>query len=76
MSLPLAVMSIGLLGPVIPVAAAPRAAACTITGTSGNDTLEGTPENDIICGLAGNDVLRGLGGDDVLRGGTGTDTAT
>jgi Ca2+-binding RTX toxin-like protein len=48
-------------------------AACTITGTPGNDTLVGTPGHDVICGLGGNDVLRGLQGDDVLIGGPGDD---
>ena len=47
---------------------------CTITGTSGADTLRGTSGNDVICGLGGNDVLYGLGGNDVLIGGTGNDT--
>lgn len=71
-----AVLSLALVGPVGPVSAAPRAAACTISGTSGDDTLEGTPQDDVICGLAGNDLLLGREGDDVLRGGAGTDTVT
>lgn len=47
--------------------------ACTITGTTGNDTLVGTPGPDVICGLGGDDRLEGLGGDDVLDGGPGAD---
>ena len=46
---------------------------CTITGTSGADTLGGTPASDVICGLGGNDRLRGLGGPDRLVGGNGSD---
>ncbi|AHY47968.1 Lipase (class 2) [Rubrobacter radiotolerans] len=47
--------------------------ACTITGTSGNDTLRGTAGRDVICALGGNDRVYGLGGNDVLRGGAGKD---
>jgi len=47
--------------------------ACTIRGTSGNDSLTGTPGNDVICGGAGNDVIKGGAGDDVIVGGTGAD---
>jgi glucose/arabinose dehydrogenase len=50
-------------------------AACTITGTPGEDVLLGTDGDDVICGGAGNDTLKGKGGNDVLRGGTGNDTA-
>jgi uncharacterized delta-60 repeat protein len=57
-------------------------AACTIIGTTGNDTLNGTAGNDVICGgpgddkiygLDGADVLKGQGGDDLLVGGDGND---
>ncbi|MEV0617554.1 calcium-binding protein [Nonomuraea sp. NPDC050404] len=57
--------------------------ACTITGTSGNDTLNGTSGNDVICGLEGNDTINGGNGndiisagfgDDIVDGGNGTDT--
>jgi glucose/arabinose dehydrogenase/Ca2+-binding RTX toxin-like protein len=48
-------------------------AACTISGTSGNDTLRGTARNDVICGLGGDDNLKGVGGDDKLLGGDGND---
>jgi Ca2+-binding RTX toxin-like protein len=51
----------------------PPNAKCTITGTSGPETLRGTVANDVICGLGGNDVIYGLGGDDLLRGGGGND---
>lgn len=51
-----------------------QAAACTITGTSANDTLNGTSRNDVICGLGGNDTIKGLGGNDTLRGEEGNDT--
>ena len=52
----------------------PRATACTITGTQGDDTLVGTVGPDVICGLGGDDILYGFGGDDILRGGPGEDT--
>ncbi len=42
-------------------------AACTITGTPGNDVLVGTPGDDVICGLGGDDRLSGGGGNDTLR---------
>ena len=45
--------------------------ACTMTGTSGNDTMFGTPFADVICGLGGNDTLIGLDGNDILVGGPG-----
>jgi uncharacterized repeat protein (TIGR01451 family) len=48
-------------------------AACTIRGTSLNDTLSGTQGDDIICGLEGDDVIKGMGGKDVLIGGPGND---
>ncbi|MGH9280480.1 MAG: calcium-binding protein [Acidimicrobiales bacterium] len=48
-------------------------AACTITGTPGNDVLEGTGGRDVVCGQAGSDRLRGVGGDDILDGGLGND---
>ncbi|MEV8636053.1 hypothetical protein AB0395_30800 [Streptosporangium sp. NPDC051023] len=56
---------------------------CTITGTSGDDTLNGTNGDDVICGLGGNDTINGGngndiisagGGDDIVDGGNGTDT--
>ncbi len=46
---------------------------CTITGTSGNDTLVGTAGKDVICGLGGNDTISGGGGNDILLGGPGND---
>jgi Ca2+-binding RTX toxin-like protein len=46
---------------------------CTITGTSGNDTLIGTSGADVICGLEGNDTLKGYGGNDVLLAADGND---
>ncbi len=49
-------------------------AACTISGTSGNDVLKGTRRNDVICGLGGDDTLKGIGGDDTLLGGDGNDS--
>jgi Ca2+-binding RTX toxin-like protein len=51
----------------------PSSAACTITGTPGDDVLEGTAQNDVICGLGGNDQIRGREGDDVISGGDGND---
>lgn len=47
--------------------------ACTITGTTGDDTLVGTPGPEVICGLGGNDRLEGLGDSDVIDGGPGAD---
>lgn len=47
---------------------------CTISGTSGSDTLRGTPEADRICAKAGDDAVLGRGGDDELLGGPGADT--
>ncbi|MGH2658128.1 MAG: right-handed parallel beta-helix repeat-containing protein [Actinomycetota bacterium] len=46
---------------------------CTITGTSGGETLNGTSGDDVICGGGGNDTLVGLGGEDELIGGPGND---
>ena len=64
-----------LLGVALVLSAAGTAApACTIVGTSGNDTLTGTSGNDVICGLGGNDTINGLGGADYLTGGDGVDT--
>jgi Ca2+-binding RTX toxin-like protein len=48
--------------------------ACTISGTSGNDSLKGTSRADVICGLGGNDTIQGLDGNDLLQGGEGGDT--
>lgn len=64
-----------LLAPALLVVGGPTAdaAACTITGTPGDDVLTGTAGPDVICGLGGNDVLRGRAGDDVLDGGDGAD---
>jgi Ca2+-binding RTX toxin-like protein len=49
-------------------------ALCTISGTTGNDTLVGTPGNDVICGDAGNDAISAGAGDDIVYGGAGADT--
>jgi len=46
---------------------------CTITGTTGDDTLVGTPRADAICGLGGNDTIVGRRGDDALFGEEGND---
>jgi hypothetical protein len=60
-------------------------AACTISGSSGDDVIGGTSGDDVICGLegndrieaqSGNDVLLGGPGDDHLNGGDGEDTAS
>jgi uncharacterized delta-60 repeat protein len=48
-------------------------AACTITGTRGNDVLNGTSGNDVICGGRGDDQIYGLDGADVLKGEVGND---
>jgi hypothetical protein len=48
-------------------------AACTISGTPGDDTLTGTSGTDVMCGGDGADVLNGMGGDDILLGGPGID---
>jgi hypothetical protein len=48
--------------------------ACTIVGTSGNDTLTGTDGNDVICGLGGDDIIQGGPGADKLFAGDGTDS--
>jgi uncharacterized repeat protein (TIGR01451 family) len=48
-------------------------AACTLTGTSGDDRLTGTPGDDVLCGAGGNDTLIGFGGNDRLSGGPGND---
>ncbi|HEU5475653.1 MAG TPA: hypothetical protein VFV67_33850 [Actinophytocola sp.] len=50
-----------------------NALGCSITGTSGNDTLTGTSGNDVICGLGGNDTIDGGSGDDVIYAGDGDD---
>jgi Ca2+-binding RTX toxin-like protein len=47
---------------------------CTITGTSGNDTLNGTNGADVICGLGGNDTINGGNNDDTIYAGPGNDT--
>ncbi|MFC4117337.1 calcium-binding protein [Nonomuraea zeae] len=46
---------------------------CTITGTSGADTLNGTSGADVICGLEGNDTINGGNGNDIISGGLGDD---
>ena len=51
----------------------PPPTACTITGTSANDTLTGTSGDDVICGLGGNDTIKGLAGNDTLKGDDGAD---
>ena len=48
-------------------------ALCTISGTTGDDTLVGTSGNDVICGDAGDDTIRAGSGDDVVYGGAGAD---
>jgi Ca2+-binding RTX toxin-like protein len=48
-------------------------AACTISGTNGNDVLNGTAGNDVICGGGGNDKIYGLDGADILKAGDGDD---
>lgn len=48
--------------------------ACTITGSSGNDTLTGTAGLDVICGLGGDDTITGGGGNDKICGHAGSDT--
>ena len=61
-------------------AASPAAAqtcnglACTIVGTSGDNTLNGTTGADVICGLGGNDTIIADAGADTVCGGAGTDT--
>ena len=47
--------------------------ACTIAGTSDDDTLTGTPGPDIICGGGGADTISGGGGADIIFGGRGAD---
>jgi Ca2+-binding RTX toxin-like protein len=47
---------------------------CTITGTTGSDSLTGTAGSDVICGLAGNDTISGGDGNDTICGNGGTDT--
>lgn len=54
----------------------PPPPSCTITGTSGDDSLQGTRGADVICGLGGNDALVGGAGNDLLIGGDGNDTLT
>lgn len=51
----------------------PRADACTIKGTPGDDVLTGTSRPEVICGFGGNDRISGRGGDDVIFGGLGND---
>ncbi|WP_183100820.1 calcium-binding protein [Nocardioides pelophilus] len=66
-----------LLAPTIVVVATASSApgaTCTITGTTGPDTLYGTSGPDVICALAGDDVIKALGGADIVFGGAGNDT--
>lgn len=49
------------------------AAACTISGTSGDDNLPGTPGSDKICGFNGHDTVFGFAGDDIVTAGYGDD---
>ena len=46
---------------------------CTITGTSGNDSLVGTPGDDVICGLDGDDIINGQAGNDLIYADRGAD---
>ncbi|MCX5607622.1 calcium-binding protein [Streptomyces sp. NBC_00047] len=46
---------------------------CTITGTSGNDTINGTFSNDVICALSGNDTVNASFGNDTVHAGPGND---
>ncbi|MBT2539129.1 DUF11 domain-containing protein [Streptomyces sp. ISL-44] len=46
---------------------------CTITGTSGNDTINGTFSNDVICALSGNDTVNAGFGNDTVHAGPGND---
>ncbi|MFE4716142.1 calcium-binding protein [Streptomyces sp. NPDC056728] len=50
-----------------------NAHGCTITGTSGADTLTGGYGNDVICALSGNDTVRAGFGSDTVYGGPGND---
>ncbi|MEU1122884.1 hypothetical protein ABZ371_04710 [Streptomyces sp. NPDC005899] len=43
-----------------------NANGCTITGTTGHDTLNGTNAADVICGLGRNDTIDGKNGADTL----------
>ena len=52
---------------------APRLPDCTITGTSGDDTLRGTADRDIMCALAGDDFVLGRRGNDLILLGPGED---
>ncbi len=51
----------------------PVAAAATITGTNGDDTLYGSNAGDVISALDGNDKVIGRGGNDTVYGGAGND---
>jgi len=46
--------------------AARQRAACTISGTAGDDRLLGTNGPDVICGKGGRDRIYGERGDDIL----------
>jgi Ca2+-binding RTX toxin-like protein len=50
------------------------AAAATLLGAGGNDTLSGGAAGDVLEGQDGRDLLVGQGGNDTLRGGAGDDT--
>ncbi len=55
------------------VLVATAAAAATIRGTGGNDTIRGTNNADKLYGLAGNDRITARGGADLLEGAVGND---
>ena len=46
---------------------------CSISGTTGPDTLTGTEGPDVICGLDGDDVILAGGGNDLVLAGGGND---
>lgn len=50
------------------------AAAITVTGSAGKDTIVGSGNIDTISGGAGNDTITGGGKGDILSGGAGNDT--
>jgi len=49
---------------------------CSISGTSGPETLTGTTADETICGFGGNDRLIGGGGADLIFAGAGNDVVT
>jgi hypothetical protein len=60
------------LGALLPAAVAAQP-ACTITGTSGSETLHGTADDDVICAGGGGDFVQGQAGQDSIYGGGGSD---